>query len=155
MTTSGKINNSELAYVESLSPGDGYAPARASGAIGSIRLSLDGTWRFRYGHGLEDLTPGFEATDFDDAHFDDITVPSHWQLAGVPGPPRYGSPAYTNVTYPSVRRGPVQSGRGHQLPGRVPPHRGPGRADPAQRPDGAVPRGEPARVASRDGPQPR
>ncbi len=38
--------------------------------------------------------------DFDDAHFDDITVPSSWQLAGVPGPPRYGSPAYTNVAYP-------------------------------------------------------
>ncbi len=100
MTTSGKIRKSELRYVESLSPGNGYLPARASGANGSIRLSLDGIWRFRYCQGLGDLTAGFEATDFDDAHFDDITVPSSWQLAGVPGPPRYGSPAYTNVTYP-------------------------------------------------------
>jgi beta-galactosidase len=100
MTTSGKIRKSALRYVESLSPGRGYAPARASGAAGSIRLSLDGTWRFRYCQGLGDLTAGFEAVDFDDAHFDDITVPSHWQLVGVPGPPRYGSPAYTNVVYP-------------------------------------------------------
>lgn len=100
MTTSGKIRKSELRYVESLSPGHGYAPARASGATGSTRLSLDGTWRFRYCQGLGELTAGFAAVDFDDAHFDDITVPSHWQLAGVPGPPRYGSPAYTNVVYP-------------------------------------------------------
>jgi beta-galactosidase/beta-glucuronidase len=100
MTTSGKIQKSELRYVESHSPGHGYAPARASGVNGSIQLSLDGIWRFRYCQGLRDLTAGFEAMDFDDAHFDDITVPSSWQLVGVPGPPRYGSPAYTNVAYP-------------------------------------------------------
>ena len=100
MTTSGKVRKSELRYVESRSPGYRCAPARASGANGSIRLSLDGIWRFRYCQGLGDLTAGFEAIDFDDAHFDDITVPSSWQLAGVPGPPRYGSPAYTNVAYP-------------------------------------------------------
>jgi len=88
----------DLSYVESFSPGHGHAPARASGAQGSVRLSLNGTWKFRYSHG--DLTPGFEATDFDDSRFDDIAVPSCWQLAGVPGPPRYGAPAYTNVTYP-------------------------------------------------------
>jgi beta-galactosidase len=97
---SRQIQKSELRYVESFSPGDGYAPARAWRAHGSIQLSLDGLWRFRYGQGLEDLTAGFEAIDFDDGHFDDITVPSSWQLAGVPGPPRYGSPAYTNVAYP-------------------------------------------------------
>jgi beta-galactosidase len=90
----------DLSYVESFSPGHGHAPARASGAMGSVQLSLDGTWKFRYCRGLGDLTPGFEASDFDDAHFDDIAVPSMWQLAGVPGPPRYSPPAYTNVTYP-------------------------------------------------------
>src|SRR6516162_7458472 len=90
----------DLSYVESFSPGHGYLPARASGARGSVQLSLDGTWKFRYCESLRDLTPGFEATDFDDSRFDDITVPSSWQLAGLPGPPRYGAPAYTNVTYP-------------------------------------------------------
>jgi len=49
---------------------------------------------------VRDLTPGFEAADFDDAHFDDIAVPSCWQMVGLPGPSRYGTPAYTNVTYP-------------------------------------------------------
>ena len=91
---------SDLSYVESFSPGQGFAPARASQAAGSAQLSLDGTWKFRSCESLRDLTPGFEATDFDDSRFDDIAVPSCWQLAGVPGPPRYGAPAYTNVTYP-------------------------------------------------------
>jgi beta-galactosidase len=90
----------DVSYVESFSPGDGYLPARASQAGGSVRVSLDGTWKFRYGRGLRDLTPGFEAADFDDAGFDDLAVPSMWQLAGLPGTPRYGAPAYTNVVYP-------------------------------------------------------
>jgi beta-galactosidase len=90
----------DLGYVESFSPGHGYVPARASGANGTIQLRLDGTWKFRYGQGRSDLTAGFEAADFDDAHFDDIAVPSCWQMIGVPGQPRYGAPAYTNVTYP-------------------------------------------------------
>ncbi|HTQ94976.1 MAG TPA: glycoside hydrolase family 2 TIM barrel-domain containing protein, partial [Streptosporangiaceae bacterium] len=90
----------DLSYVESFSPGDGHAPARASQVTGIRQLSLDGRWKFRYCRGPGDLTPGFEGTDFDDSRFDDITVPSCWQLAGIPGPPRYGAPAYTNVTYP-------------------------------------------------------
>jgi len=91
---------SDLSYVESFGPGQGFAPARASQAAGSVQLSLNGTWKFRYCESLRDLTQGFEAADFDDSRFDDIAVPSCWQLAGVPGPPRYGAPAYTNVTYP-------------------------------------------------------
>jgi hypothetical protein len=90
----------DLGYIESFSPGRGFVPARASQARGSQRLSLNGTWKFRYCESLGDLTPGFEGTDFDDSRFGDIAVPSCWQLAGVPGPPRYGAPAYTNVTYP-------------------------------------------------------
>ena len=90
----------DLSYVESFSPGHGHAPARASQARGTRQLSLDGTWKFRFCPGPGDLTAGFEAADFDDAGFDDIAVPSMWQLAGIPGPPRYGPPAYTNVIYP-------------------------------------------------------
>ena len=95
-----RTTDGDLGYIESFSPGRGFVPARASQAMGSQRLSLNGTWKFRYCESLRDLTPGFEATDFDDSRFDDIAVPSCWQLAGVPGPPRYGAPAYTNVTYP-------------------------------------------------------
>ena len=74
----------DLSYVESFSPGHGYIPARASGARGSVQLSLNGTWKFRYCPDPGDLTAGFEAADFDDSRFDDIAVPSCWQLAGLP-----------------------------------------------------------------------
>ena len=94
------MTDGDLGYVESFGPGRGFAPARASQAMGSARLSLNGTWKFRYRASLRDLTPGFEATDFDDSGCDDIAVPSCWQLTGVPGPTRYGAPVYTNVTYP-------------------------------------------------------
>ncbi|HEY1004600.1 MAG TPA: glycoside hydrolase family 2 TIM barrel-domain containing protein, partial [Streptosporangiaceae bacterium] len=94
------MTDGDLGYVESFGPGLGFAPARASQAMGSARLSLNGTWKFRYCESLRELTAGFEATGFDDSGFDDIEVPSCWQLAGVPGPTRYGAPAYTNVTYP-------------------------------------------------------
>ena len=94
------MTDGDLGYVESFGPGRGFAPARASQAMGSARLSLNGTWKFRYCASLRDLTAGFEAADFDDSGYDDIAVPSCWQLAGVPGPTRYGAPAYTNVTYP-------------------------------------------------------
>ena len=53
----------DLSYVESFSPGHGYAPPRASQARGSARLSLDGTWKFRYCEDRRDLTAGFEAAD--------------------------------------------------------------------------------------------
>ena len=79
----------DLSYVESFVPGDGYLPARASQAGGMVRVSLDGIWKFRYGRRPSDLTPGFEAADFDDTGFDDLAVPSMWQLAGLrPGSPR-------------------------------------------------------------------
>ena len=112
------MTNGDLGYVESFGPGLGFAPARAWQARGSARLSLNGTWKFRYCEGLRELTGGFEATGFDDRGFDDIEVPSCWQLAGVPGPVRYGAPAYTNVTYP--------------FPVDPPPRPGP-------QPDGGVP----------------
>src|SRR5260370_3164398 len=93
-------SHGDLSYVESFSPGHGFAPARASGAGGSVRLSLDGTWKFRYGQGPSDLTAGFEAADFHDAHFDDIAAPSCWQMIRLPGPPRHRAPAATHLNYP-------------------------------------------------------
>ncbi len=96
----GRTYPGDVGYVESFSPGHGYLPARASQLSGRARVSLDGRWKFRFCPGRGDLTAGFEAPDFDDTGFDDIAVPSSWQLAGIPGPPRYSPPAYTNVVFP-------------------------------------------------------
>ena len=100
----------DFGYIESLSPGDGHSPARAWFG-GGIELALDGTWKFRYAPSLADLTPGFEEAGFDDSRFDDIAVPSSWQLAGIPGAPRYNGPAYTNQVFPFPVNPPHVPGR--------------------------------------------
>jgi len=63
---------------------------------------LNGTWRFDYYPNPASVIGGFEATDYDDSDWDDIPVPSNWQMMGdvLHGKPKYDVPHYTNVTYP-------------------------------------------------------
>src|SRR5438552_458473 len=82
-----------MAWFEEPSPGRGLRPARADVASDAPRLSLAGPWRFRYAE-RADLPLDFVAPGYDDASWDVLPVPSHWQLHG------YGAPAYTNVVYP-------------------------------------------------------
>ena len=56
--------------------------------------SLSGTWRFRLASRPSSAPKGFADADFDDGAWDEIPVPSHWQLEG------HGRPQYTNVAYP-------------------------------------------------------
>jgi beta-galactosidase len=56
-------------------------------------LSLDGDWAFRFS-GRADGALDFVEAGFDDAGWDRLPVPSHWQLHG------YGAPAYTNMFFP-------------------------------------------------------
>ena len=69
-------------------------PPRAAFGSDAAVLPLDGSWRFRLVPRADAGTPGFEEIDFDDAGWDSLPVPSHWQLHG------HGAPAYTNVRYP-------------------------------------------------------
>lgn len=89
-----------LDYVEDVSPGSGSLPPRARAAGDAPELSLHGEWAFRLVPNLRQMTQGFEAEDFDDGGWDRIPVPSCWQMQGLPDEPRYGLPAYTNVTFP-------------------------------------------------------
>jgi beta-galactosidase len=84
----------EYAYVEDRSPGRGRLRPRAWFGSSLPVIDLNGRWRFRLAAGLPDLTRGFERPEFDDSGWAELPVPSCWQLAG------YGSPAYTNVSYP-------------------------------------------------------
>ncbi|MCL2553890.1 MAG: DUF4981 domain-containing protein [Actinomycetia bacterium] len=88
------------AYVEDVSPGNGRMRPRATFRSDAPVIDLDGAWSFRLGAGLHDLTPGFEDPGFDAASWTTLAVPSCWQMDGVPGTGRFGTPAYTNVTYP-------------------------------------------------------
>lgn len=98
--------STEHAHVEGRAPGHGRLRPRAAFASDAPAIELDGPWRFRLASGLDDLTEGFEAVDFDpdaddaDTAWQQLRVPSCWQMDGIPGAPRFGAPAYTNVVYP-------------------------------------------------------
>ena len=56
--------------------------------------SLNGTWAFAFEENPDLIPADFAAPEFDDAMWDQIPVPSSWQLQG------YGRPHYTNVIFP-------------------------------------------------------
>lgn len=62
--------------------------------------SLNGTWKFNWVKSPEMRPVDFYLPDFDVSYWDNIEVPSNWQLKG------YGKPIYTNITYPFVKNPP-------------------------------------------------
>lgn len=62
--------------------------------------SLNGTWKFNWVK-HPDLAPdNFQLTETDVSYWDNIEVPSNWQLKG------YGKPIYTNTIYPFAKNPP-------------------------------------------------
>ncbi len=57
-------------------------------------LSLDGTWRFRFAEDMSCTPLDFHTAGYDVSSWDEITVPSCWEMEG------YGYPIYTNTKYP-------------------------------------------------------
>ena len=55
---------------------------------------LNGNWKFHWSERPEVRPVRFYETDFDDSSWDNLPVPSNWQLHG------FGTPIYTNVEYP-------------------------------------------------------
>lgn len=68
----------------------------ASGAEVPNRISLNGTWKFYWQQDLTSLAVNYVNRDYDDSAWDDITVPSVWQLKG------YGKPIYLCAFYPKA-----------------------------------------------------
>ncbi len=62
--------------------------------------SLNGNWKFTYVYKYADRITDFYRTDLDISKWSDITVPSNWELKG------FGTPIYTNITYPHPRNPP-------------------------------------------------
>ncbi len=56
--------------------------------------SLNGIWKFNWVKKPSDRPINFYEVDFDDSSWDNIDVPSNWQMRG------YGIPIYTNIKYP-------------------------------------------------------
>ena len=60
----------------------------------SLRMSLNGAWRFFHARNEGQVIPGFESTDYDCRSWEEIPVPAHIQMEG------YGHPQYCNTQYP-------------------------------------------------------
>ena len=80
--------------------------------------SLNGTWKFHFVEKTSERPLDFFAKDFAGNGWNDIPVPSNWELQG------YGQPIYTNITYPFtpdiLTREPDWDWKGPQPP--RPPH---------------------------------
>lgn len=77
------------------SPLSGYlSPEDARDGTNSQRLSLNGHWKFKLFDAPEQVDGDFIASDFNDSLWDEIPVPSNWQMHG------FDKPIYTNVKYP-------------------------------------------------------
>ncbi len=76
-----------------------YSYVNVEDALSGIReksrmLSLNGTWKFNFVEDDELRPTGFMAEDFAGTDWNEIEVPSNWELKG------YGQPIYTNIIYP-------------------------------------------------------
>jgi beta-galactosidase len=66
--------------------------------------SLDGAWKFRWARRPEERPADFYRTDYDVRAWREIRVPSNWEMEG------YGTPIYSNITYPFKRDAPRVTG---------------------------------------------
>ena len=60
----------------------------------SLRIPLDGLWRFHYARNPSAAPEGFWSRDYDVSGWDTIRVPAHIQMEG------WDRPAYVNIQYP-------------------------------------------------------
>ena len=65
-------------------------------------MSLDGLWRFCWAPDPDHRPADFYRADFDDSAWDEIPVPSNWNIVGIrkDGSQRFGTPIYVNVNVP-------------------------------------------------------
>ena len=63
-------------------------------------LLLNGTWKFNWSKSPELRPKNFYSENFNVNSWDDIKVPSNWEVEG------YGIPIYTNATYPFAMKNP-------------------------------------------------
>ncbi len=70
----------------------------------NLYKSLNGTWKFKIVKHPSQRPEDFYKTDLEDTNWDEIKVPSNWELEG------FDTPIYTNVTYPHPKNPPFIDG---------------------------------------------
>lgn len=66
---------------------------------------LNGNWKFHWSRQPSERPEKFFRPDFDASGWDEIPVPSNWEMLG------YGTPIYTNITYPFRNNPPFIQGQ--------------------------------------------
>lgn len=71
-------------------------------------MLLNGKWKFNWVKQPQDRPVNFYKTSYDVSGWNDIDVPSNWEMQG------YGTPIYTNITYPFLNNPPfIQPKQGY------------------------------------------
>ncbi len=73
----------------------GFDPARSANY-----RSLNGNWKFKWVKNPFEAPAGFEKTEYDAAGWDNIPVPSNWQVVAQNENRPYDKPFFTNIKHP-------------------------------------------------------
>ena len=60
----------------------------------TLWMNLNGEWKFKFQPHSKFIVKDYQNPDFNADSWDNISVPSEWQIKG------YGVPNYTNINYP-------------------------------------------------------
>ena len=69
-------------------------------ALPETQMSLNGTWKFNWVADPSNRPANFFSTNYSDETWDDIEVPSTWQVYGVRHNKKWDKPLYVNTRYP-------------------------------------------------------
>ncbi len=86
--------NKELGHATLIPFNDAASALQGDRALSPNRLLLNGTWKFNWVRKPADAPNDFYQNNHDVSAWDDIDVPSNWQLQG------YGIPIYMNIIHP-------------------------------------------------------
>ncbi len=86
--------NKEPGYSTALPYPDRASAVAATREASPFYQSLNGVWKFHWARQPSERPADFYRDDFDVSDWDDLPVPSNWQMHG------YGVPVYTNMKYP-------------------------------------------------------
>ena len=71
-----------------------------------VTLDSDTAWKFKWSKDPDSRPKGFQDPSYDVSGWETIKVPCSWQAYGANGKGGWGTPLYTNVTYPFAKNPP-------------------------------------------------
>ncbi|MBR4756549.1 MAG: DUF4981 domain-containing protein [Bacteroidales bacterium] len=94
--------NKEAPHAWFFSFGDVESARKVLPENSSLWMSLDGDWKFNWAPNPDERPADFFKPDYDVSSWDDIPVPSNWNIVGIgpDGSQKYGTPIYVNVNVP-------------------------------------------------------